>query len=73
MMHSEMKRLTVLTTVILGVGRAVAQQSAPPAPAAGRGGRGAPPIQPKAEELAQIRAKSERTGGSPRRRDKDKL
>ena len=37
---------------------AMAQQPAA-APPAGRGGRGAPPIQPKAEELAQIRAKSE--------------
>jgi hypothetical protein len=31
----------------------------PPAPAAGRGGRGAPPIQPKPEELAQIKSKAE--------------
>jgi hypothetical protein len=37
---------------------AVAQQPPQAAPA-GRGGRGAPPIQPKAEELAQIREKSE--------------
>ena len=59
MTHSEMKRLTGLAAVILGVGLAVAQQPQQPTPAAGRGGREAPPIQPKAEELAQIRAKSE--------------
>ncbi len=44
----------------MGAAIAVAQQPPRPATApAGRGGRGAPPIQPKAEELAQIRAKSE--------------
>jgi Putative esterase len=55
-----MKPLAGLAIVILGAGLAGAQQPQQPAPApAGRGGRGAPPIQPKAEELAQIRAKSE--------------
>jgi hypothetical protein len=44
--------------MILGAGLAVAQPPQQPAPA-GRGGRGAPAIQPKPEELAQIRAKSE--------------
>src|SRR5260370_19713424 len=48
--------------VIFGVGLAVGEQPQQRAPA-GRGGRGAPPIQPKAEELAQIRAKSEQIEG----------
>ena len=56
-----MKRLLVgLTIVIFGVGLAFAQQ---PASTTGRGGRGAPPIQPKTEELEQIRAKSEQIEG----------
>jgi pimeloyl-ACP methyl ester carboxylesterase len=50
-----MQRFAGLAVVFLGAGLAVAQQPAP----AGRGGRGAPPIQPKAEELAQLRVKSE--------------
>ena len=60
--HSEMNRLVGLAMVIFGTGLAVAQQPQQPAPA-GRGGRGAPPIQPKAEELEQIRAKSEQIEG----------
>ncbi len=58
-----MKRLTGWAVVIMGTALAMAQQppQQPAAPPAGRGGRGAPPIQPKAEELAQIRAKSERS------------
>src|SRR5260370_8270560 len=48
--------------VIFGVGLAVGEQPQQRAPA-GRGGRGAPPIQPKAEGLAQMCAKSEQSGG----------
>lgn len=51
-----MKRIAGLAVWILGAGLAAAQQppQAAPAPVAGRGGRGAPPVQPKAEELAAI-------------------
>ena len=58
-----MKRNTALLAWILGAGLAAAQQPQQAPPTAGRGGRGAPPIQPKAEELAQIRAKSEQIAG----------
>jgi len=52
-----MKSKAGWAVLVLGAALAIGQQ--PPTPAPGRGGRGAPPIQPKPEELAQIRAKSE--------------
>src|SRR5947209_6218338 len=58
-----MDRFIVFTAVLgaLALSHAVAQQQPTPPitqPAAGRGGRGAPPIQPKPEELAEIGSKS---------------
>ena len=50
-----MKRLRV-PVLIMAAGCGAAAAATPPPE---RGGRGAPAIQPKAEELAQIRAKSE--------------
>ena len=58
-----MNRLVGVAMVIFGTGLAFAQQPQQAAPPAGRGGRGAPPIQPKEEELAQIGAKSEQIEG----------
>src|SRR5258708_27449286 len=53
-----MKRFALLALLFLPL---IAQQppAAAPGRAGGRGGRGAPPIQPKAEELSQIKTKTE--------------
>jgi hypothetical protein len=47
----------LIAIAVLSAGLAAAQQ--PPAGAARGGGRGAPPVQPKPEELAAIKAKTE--------------
>jgi len=54
-----MMRPAMLAVALLAAAAAALAQAPPQQPPAGRGGRGAPPIQPKPEELAQIRAKSE--------------